>query len=161
MSTTHAAATSPPPTPPAPLLPITWKEIATLPEPAAGEKLAYGKAPQQFGELRMPAGKGPDPKRFPVAVLIHGGCWLSAYDYRYFNHLAAALTAQGVATWTIEYRRLGDVEENKQDALYEANEVDVPDCERFEGQPDRNARHREPAPQLTEDHNAPAVPAVD
>ena len=108
MSTTHAAATSPPPTPPAPLLPITWKEIATLPEPAAGEKLAYGKAPQQCGELRMPAGKGPDPKRFPVAVLIHGGCWLSAYDYRYFNHLAAALTAQGVATWTIEYRRLGD-----------------------------------------------------
>ena len=84
--------------------PITWKEVAAMPAPPAGEKIIYGAAPQQFGELRLPPGKGP----FPVAVLIHGGCWLAAYDYQYFNHLAAALTAQGVATWTIEYRRIGD-----------------------------------------------------
>lgn len=100
----QASAMSPPPTPPAKLVPLSWKQIAALPQPAAGEKIAYGAAPQQFGELRIPAGKGP----FPVAVLIHGGCWLAAYDYQYFNHLAAALTAQGVATWTIEYRRIGD-----------------------------------------------------
>ncbi|MES2885842.1 MAG: alpha/beta hydrolase [Pseudomonadota bacterium] len=84
--------------------PITWKEVAAIPQPPAGEKISYGEAPQQFGELRMPDGKGP----FPVAVLIHGGCWLAAYDYQYINPLAAALTAQGIATWTIEYRRLGD-----------------------------------------------------
>lgn len=101
----HTHAMPPPPTEPA-LTPISWKEIAALPAPAAGEKIAYGSAPQQFGELRLPAGKGP----FPVAVLVHGGCWLAAYDYQYFNHLAAALTAQGVATWTIEYRRLGDAD---------------------------------------------------
>lgn len=84
--------------------PITWKEVAAIPQPPAGEKISYGTAPQQFGELRLPQGKGP----FPVAVIIHGGCWLAAYDYAYINPLAAALTAQGIATWTIEYRRLGD-----------------------------------------------------
>lgn len=84
--------------------PITWKEVAAIPQPPPGEKISYGPAPQQFGELRVPKGKGP----FPVAVIIHGGCWLAAYDYEYIKPLAAALTAQGIATWTIEYRRLGD-----------------------------------------------------
>lgn len=84
--------------------PITWKEVAAIAQPPAGEKIRYGEAPQQFGELRLPKGKG----KFPVVVLIHGGCWLAAYDYQYINPLAAALTAQGIATWTIEYRRLGD-----------------------------------------------------
>nr|MBA3273764.1 alpha/beta hydrolase [Chthoniobacterales bacterium] len=41
-------------------------------------------------------------------VLIHGGCWQNAFDYIYMTHLAAWLTEKGVATWTIEYRRLGD-----------------------------------------------------
>ena len=32
-------------------------------------RLAYGPAPQQFGDLRLPsAGSGP----FPVAVVVHG-----------------------------------------------------------------------------------------
>ena len=35
------------------------------------ERLTYGPDPLHFGELRLPAGKGP----FPVAVLVHGGCW--------------------------------------------------------------------------------------
>jgi len=93
MSTTTATAA-----------PLSWSQVAALPQPVAGEKMAYGPAPQQFGELRLPSGEG----RFPVVVLVHGGCWLAEYDYRYFNHLADALTAQGVATWTIEYRRIGD-----------------------------------------------------
>ncbi len=84
--------------------PISWKQVTAIAQPPAGENIRYGAAPQQFGELRLPAGKG----RFPVAVLVHGGCWLAEYDYRYMNPLAAALTAQGVATWIIEYRRLGD-----------------------------------------------------
>lgn len=84
--------------------PISWKQVAAMVQPAAGKKIAYGPAPQQFGELRMPEGKG----RFPVVVLIHGGCWLAEYDHQYVRPLAAALTAQGIATWTIEYRRIGD-----------------------------------------------------
>ncbi|MES2683640.1 MAG: alpha/beta hydrolase [Pseudomonadota bacterium] len=88
--------------------PISWKEVAAIPQPAAGEKISYGEAAQQFGELRLPQAKAGSTQKFPVVVLVHGGCWLAAYDYRYINPLAAALTAQGIATWTIEYRRIGD-----------------------------------------------------
>lgn len=79
-----------------------------MPQPPVVEKIAYGPAPQQFGELRLPPSQGAGESRFPVVVLIHGGCWLSAYAYQYTNPLAAALNAQGIATWTIEYRRIGD-----------------------------------------------------
>ncbi len=75
-----------------------------MPLPPKGERIAYGDGPQQFGELRVPKGKGP----FPVVVLIHGGCWLSDFDYVYITRLAAWLTDHGVATWTIEFRRIGD-----------------------------------------------------
>ena len=90
--------------------PISWKEVTATPQPPAGERIAYGTAPQQFGELRMPLAQAGASRKVPVAVLIHGGCWLARYDYQYFNPLAAALTAQGIATWTIEYRRLGDAD---------------------------------------------------
>lgn len=83
---------------------MTWSDIAAMPLPPAGKRLPYGKGPQQFGELRVPGTPGPHP----VAVVIHGGCWLSAFDYRHITNLAASLTRSGVATWTIEYRRIGD-----------------------------------------------------
>jgi len=73
--------------------------------PQAGIRIAYaGTAPEQFGELRVPAGAGP----FPVAVVVHGGWWRSAYALTYAGHLAAALTADGFASWNIEYRRVGN-----------------------------------------------------
>lgn len=83
---------------------LSWQELSALRLPAPGERISYGKAPQQFGELRLPKGDGP----FPVVVLIHGGCWQSAFDYVYMTRLAAWLGERGLATWTIEYRRLGD-----------------------------------------------------
>ncbi|MBA2431210.1 MAG: alpha/beta hydrolase [Chthoniobacterales bacterium] len=83
---------------------LTWGALAALPLPPAGRRISYGEGPQQFGELRLPEGAGP----FPVFVVIHGGCWLAEYDLTYITHLAAWLTERGFATWTIEYRRLGD-----------------------------------------------------
>jgi acetyl esterase/lipase len=83
---------------------LTWPELSKMPLPAPGEKFTYGNGPQQFGELRIPTGPGP----FPVAVVIHGGCWQNEFDYVYMTRFAAWLTEHGVATWTIEYRRLGD-----------------------------------------------------
>lgn len=83
---------------------LSWSELGEMPLPAPGERIAYGKGPQQFGELRVPKGDGP----FPVIVVIHGGCWQNAFDYIYMTRLARWLTEHGVATWTIEYRRLGD-----------------------------------------------------
>lgn len=84
--------------------PLTWTELQARPLPPPVARQAYGSAPQQFGELRVPAGTGP----FPVVVLIHGGCWRNAFDLAYITRLAAAITELGYATWTIEYRRLGD-----------------------------------------------------
>ena len=75
-----------------------------LPRPAADHRLAYGAGELQFGELRLPSGAGPHP----VAVVVHGGCWLAEYDLGHIASLAAALTETGVATWSVEYRRVGD-----------------------------------------------------
>ena len=85
--------------------PVPWSEVAAkAANVPAGERIAYGEAAQQFGELRLPQGAGP----FPIVVVIHGGCWRSEFDLGHIRPVADALTADGFATWTIEYRRLGD-----------------------------------------------------
>jgi len=79
-------------------------DALTLPQSAADEVISYGDDALQFGELRLPSGDGPHP----VVVILHGGCWLAEYDLGHISGLAAALTQTGVATWSIEYRRIGD-----------------------------------------------------
>lgn len=88
----------------APTAVMTAADALALPRPAADHRLAYGSDPLQFGELRLPDGGGPHP----VVIVIHGGCWLAEYDLGYISGLADALTEAGVATWSIEYRRVGD-----------------------------------------------------
>jgi len=75
-----------------------------MPAPAADTRLHYGQDALQFGDLRMPAGAGPHP----VAIVIHGGFWRAKYGLPYAGHMAAALTAAGIATWNVEYRRIGN-----------------------------------------------------
>ena len=79
-------------------------ELLAMPEPAADVRIAYGEDALQFADLRLPSGAGP----FPVVILIHGGCWLSQYDIGHLGAMAEALTDSGVATWTLEFRRVGD-----------------------------------------------------
>jgi acetyl esterase/lipase len=79
-------------------------DVVALPRPVADFRLFYGEDPWQFGELRVPEGEGP----FPVVVVIHGGCWLAEYDLGYVSAFADALTETGLATWSIEYRRVGN-----------------------------------------------------
>lgn len=98
--TRDAAAPSPEPSP----APLTWAALRDRPLPEAGASRAYGAAPQQTGEWFAPRAIGAAP----VAVILHGGCWLNAFDARYQRHLAAALHARGWAVWLPEYRRLGD-----------------------------------------------------
>jgi acetyl esterase/lipase len=83
---------------------MTSKDLASLPQPPADRTVAYGDGPQQFGELRLPGGTGPHP----VAIVIHGGCWQAPYGLDHVRSLCASLTGAGVATWSLEYRRLGD-----------------------------------------------------
>jgi acetyl esterase/lipase len=79
------------------------RDVDALPSKAADTKIPYGPDDQQFGELRLPKGNGP----FPVAVVIHGGCWVSTFaTLQNTAALADALRDAGIATWNIEYRRL-------------------------------------------------------
>jgi len=80
------------------------EDILTLAAPAADARLAYGGDPNQFGDIRVPKGGGP----FPAVMMVHGGFWRSKYDLVHASHLCAALAAKGVATWNIEYRRVGN-----------------------------------------------------
>lgn len=80
------------------------EDILALPPPPPDARLAYGPEPYQFGELRLPSGRGPHP----VAVALHGGYWRARYGLEYLGHLCAALVADGLATWNLEYRRLGN-----------------------------------------------------
>src|SRR5262245_53006214 len=80
------------------------RDVLTRPAPPADHRLSYGPNEFQFGDLRLPKGAGPHP----VAIVIHGGCWMSEYGLSYMGHLSAALTEAGVATWSVEYRRVGN-----------------------------------------------------
>jgi len=84
------------------------RAILTETPPPPDQKIAYGSDPLQFGELRLPKGS-QFKKPYPVAVIIHGGCWLAEYGLGYMGHLSADLAAAGVATWNLEYRRIGNV----------------------------------------------------
>jgi acetyl esterase/lipase len=87
-------------------------ELLSIRVADADHRLAYGSDSLQFGELRLPKTKGPHP----VAMLVHGGCWADhlprldprATTYELLRPLAAALTDAGIATWNVEYRRVGN-----------------------------------------------------
>ena len=84
--------------------PIFYTELLARPRPAATKVVSYGEAEQQRGSLFLPAGKGPHP----VAVLIHGGCWLAKLPGpELMDYAAADLQRRGYAVWNIGYRRLG------------------------------------------------------
>jgi acetyl esterase/lipase len=83
---------------------LNSEDILSLAPPPADQRLHYGSDPNQFADLRRPTGKGPHP----VAVFLHGGFWRAKYDLAHAGHVCAALTAAGIATWNLEYRRLGN-----------------------------------------------------
>lgn len=80
------------------------REILTRPAPPADTRIAYGPDPLHFGELRLPPGRGPHP----VAIAIHGGFWRALFALDYMGHVCKALSEAGMATWNIEFRRIGN-----------------------------------------------------
>lgn len=92
--------------------PVDWEKVnpslyaamqADKAAPASDAVVAFGSGPQQRGELRLPAGPGPHP----VAIVIHGGCWLSRLGDRSMPAFSESLRRRGIATWDIDYRRVG------------------------------------------------------
>jgi len=81
---------------------MSSEDILELAAPPADARIAYGTDPNQFGEIRLPKSKGP----FPLVMNIHGGFWRAKYNLAHAGHLCAALTAKGLATWNVEYRRV-------------------------------------------------------
>jgi acetyl esterase/lipase len=66
--------------------------------------IRYGDDESQVADLYLPKGDG----KVPVAVVIHGGFWMSGYGKELATPLAEDLAAQGIAGYAIEYRRVGN-----------------------------------------------------
>jgi acetyl esterase/lipase len=77
--------------------------ILSKPVLRADQRIPYGPGPQQFGDLWLPATPNP-----PLVVFFHGGWWKSEYDLGYAGYVCSALKAAGIATWSVEYRRVGE-----------------------------------------------------
>jgi acetyl esterase/lipase len=82
---------------------VTWEDI-NRPAPNHDARLFYGPDSLTFGDLRLP----PAVERPPLVIVIHGGCWRAENDLVHASHLSAALRDAGIATWTLEYRRVGN-----------------------------------------------------
>jgi acetyl esterase/lipase len=78
--------------------------ILSLTPPPADARVNYGADENQFFDLRLPKSKAP----FPLVINIHGGYWRAKYNLDHASHLCAALTAKGLATANLEYRRVGN-----------------------------------------------------
>lgn len=74
--------------------------------PQADHRLPYGDADLQFGDLWLP--QVAAGKKVPLVVFFHGGWWRAEYDLGYAGFLCAALKREGIATWSVEYRRVGN-----------------------------------------------------
>jgi acetyl esterase/lipase len=81
------------------------EDILDLKPPPADRRVAYGADSNQFIDLRLPSATA---KEWPLVMNIHGGFWRAKYSLAHAGHLCAALTAKGLATANVEYRRVGN-----------------------------------------------------
>ena len=80
------------------------QSVLTRTPPPADARVAYGDDPLHFADVRMPKGSGPHP----CVIVVHGGFWRNTYSLEHIGHLCAAFADAGVASWSLEYRRVGD-----------------------------------------------------
>jgi acetyl esterase/lipase len=83
--------------------PVERDAFAVLERPEPAAVLHYGPASSQAVDVFLPSGEGP----YPVAILIHGGCWrdLPAAGREQLRPIAAEVAKLGIAVWNIGYRR--------------------------------------------------------
>lgn len=82
-------------------VPLQWDDLLSRPQPAPDAIYAYGADAMQKVDVWLPKGKGP----FPVALMVHGGCWTTSIaDRKIMNWVADDLRRHGVAVWNLDYR---------------------------------------------------------
>jgi len=82
--------------------PAPVQQTPRPPAPEPSERIVYGEAPSQFIEVYRPSGPGP----YPVAIFIHGGCYVTREaSVRTARRMGADLAQHGVVAWNIAYRR--------------------------------------------------------
>ena len=101
-----------PPSSPAPEVSplLSFTQVLQRPHrPEPQHRVAYASdAPQQVGELWLPPAERFGPGPYPVVLLVHGGCWMAELPGpELLAWQAEALRQQGVAVWSISYRRVG------------------------------------------------------
>ena len=83
---------------------VSAEDILSQPQPPPDERVSYGADPNQFLDVRLPRAKGPHS----ILLNIHGGYWRAKNDLKHAGHLCEALRKAGVATFNLEYRRVGN-----------------------------------------------------
>lgn len=87
--------------------PSANQTVEWLPERQADHRILYGNNSLWYGDLRLPQGKRPQDG-WPVLVFIHGGGWSSSWSLGYSARLVEAFNNLGIATWDLEFRRMGN-----------------------------------------------------
>lgn len=86
---------------------VAYSSVAALAFSSPDEKVSYGESPEQYA-LFSRAKSSSKVNSTHLIVLIHGGCWLSAYDISHSFALSTGLSQAGFNVWSLEYRRTGD-----------------------------------------------------
>lgn len=82
-------------------------------------RVAYGKKPMQFYNIRVPK---PSLAQGPrICILIHGGMWKKTYTHKQMEYLAEDLQNRGVTTVNIEFIRHGHVGGNYTASMNDLN----------------------------------------
>jgi acetyl esterase/lipase len=88
--------------------PAAFDTVEWLPNTQPDARIRYApESSLQFGDLRIPD-EPPPPGGFPVAIFIHGGAWRADWSKDYSSRFVEALTRAEIATWDLEFRRMGN-----------------------------------------------------
>jgi acetyl esterase/lipase len=82
--------------------------IEWMPTTQSDHRILYDTNPSTFGDLRLPKNVKPGADGYPVVVFLHGGGWTADWTIGHSEQLVEALSNEGIATWNVEYRRLGN-----------------------------------------------------
>lgn len=89
------------------LVNVPYSAVAELPQLPASKTVTYGSDPEQYF-LYWPADRSDAIEPRSPVIMIHGGCWLSAFDISHSIAQANGLARAGHAVYSVEYRRSGE-----------------------------------------------------